>query len=83
MQDEKCCLLHALMNNLAIILGECELLEVEGHGGESPRLAIIRERAGHMADLVRHYDCPVEYQPTHDGLFKSLVRAAKSRVTTQ
>ena len=81
MEDKKCCLLHELMNNLAIVLGECELLEAEAHGKESPRLAIIRERASHMAELVRHYDCPVDYQPPHDGLIKSLVRAARSRVT--
>ncbi len=79
MEDNRCCLLHELMNNLAIVLGECELLEAEGHGTESPRLAIIRQRAGQMAELVRHYDCPVEYQPPQDGFFKSLMKSAKSR----
>ncbi len=80
MEDKKCSLLHDLMNNLAIVLGECELLELECGEKSSPRLEVIRERANHMADLVRHYDCPADYEPSHDGFIKSVFRAARSRV---
>lgn len=78
MEDKKCSLLHELMNNLAIVLGECELLESE-RGEKCPRLEVIRERANHMAELVRHYDCPADYEPPRDGFIKSVFRAARSR----
>ena len=80
MDDKKCYLLHDLMNGLAIILGECELLQLE-RANNSPRLEIIRERASQMAEVIRNYKCPVQYEPPPDGFFKSLIRAARHRVT--
>lgn len=80
MEDKQCYLMHELMNCLTVVLGESELLQANAglHGNE--RLTIIRDRANHMAELIRHYDCPAKYEPVPDGFFKTLVRAARSRV---
>lgn len=80
MQDKQCYLMHELMNCLTVVLGECELLLLKTSPEGKERLEIIRGRATHMASLIRHYDCPAEYEPAHDGFFKTLVRAARSRV---
>ncbi len=80
MEDKQCYLMHELMNCLTVVLGECELLQAKDGLEGNQRLAIIRERASHMARLIRHYDCPAQYEPAQDGFLRTLVRAARSRV---
>jgi len=80
MEEKRCYLTHELMNCLAIVLGECELLQVKDGLEGNERLEIIRERANHMAELIRHCDCSMEYEPPRDGFLKSLVRVARSYV---
>ncbi len=80
MEEKQCYLMHELMNCLTVVLGECELLQMKTDMQGTERLAIIRERANHMAQLLRHYDCAVEYKPAHDGFLRTLVRAAGLRV---
>ncbi len=80
MEEKRRCLLHELLNCLTVVLGECELLQVKDGLEGNERLAIIRERANHMAQVIRRYDCPAEYAPPRDGFFQTLFRAARSRV---
>ena len=80
MEEKQCFLVHELMNSLTIVLGECELLLLKAPEEGKERLQIIREQATHMAELIRHSDCPAEYDPHHDGLLEALFRSAGSNV---
>lgn len=58
---EPCPLIHDLINDLAIILGECELLE--GNLPDSiatDRLNVIRTAARRMAARIATRPCPVK-----------------------
>lgn len=80
MEEKQCYLMHELMNSLTIVLGECELLLLKTPGEGKERLEIIRERATQMAELIRHYECPTEYDPHQNGFLETLFRAARSHV---
>lgn len=58
---EPCSLAHDLINDLAIIVGECDLLDdslPEGDGAQ--RLKIIRATARRMADRIAYHPCPAK-----------------------
>jgi len=73
--DAKCDLLHQLINNLTVVLGECELLRDKACDEANQRLTIIQQRATFMTELIRHHQCPALPQaPRRVGLVRSLVR---------
>jgi signal transduction histidine kinase len=75
--DSKCELLHELLNSLTVVLGECELLQDKACQDANQRLTIIREKATHMTEIIRHYECLVpRYEPRREGVIRSIVRAA-------
>ncbi|HEU5401908.1 MAG TPA: hypothetical protein VFU86_11155 [Terriglobales bacterium] len=78
MEDRRCHLLHQLMNCLTVVLGECELLQMKAGLEDNRRLAIIHERAGYMAELIRHYDCPAEFESPGERFLKARPRSANS-----
>lgn len=80
MEEKHCRLMHELMNSLTVVLGECELLMLKASAESKDRLEIIRERTTHMAELIRHFDCPAEYEPRNEGFFESLFRASHPHV---
>lgn len=79
MEEKRCRLMHELMNSLTVVLGECELLLLKTPDEGKERLEIIRERATHMAELIRHYECPAEYEAPQDGFLQTLFRGTRSR----
>lgn len=60
---EPCSLAHDLINDVAIIMGECDLLAdsmTDRVGAE--RLGVIRTAARRMADRIAHRPCPVKVE---------------------
>ena len=78
MPDPNSALLHQLLNSLTVILGECELLQDEACVEANKRLAIIRERAAHMTQII----CQAQGQPVpppRQGFVRTILRAATGR----
>jgi len=73
--DPKCDLLHQLINNLTVVLGECELLRDQASEEANRRLTIVQQRAIYMTELIRQHQCPIpRQQPSRVGLIRSIVR---------
>jgi signal transduction histidine kinase len=60
-KPERCRLAHDLANNLAVILGNCEIL-LDGSGvspEQSKRLQAIRDASRSMTQALRSHTCPI------------------------
>lgn len=79
MEERHCRLMHELMNSLTVVLGECELLLLKSSDEGKERLEIIRERVTHMAEFIRHYECPADYEQPKDGFLDTPFRGTRSR----
>lgn len=62
---QRCTLAHELNNDLAIIIGECELLAdiLAGDAAALARLKIVRTTVLQMANRISTRPCPIEVEP--------------------
>lgn len=60
-QIEPCSLTHDLINDLAIIMGECDLLDGSlPEGVATQRLQVIRAATRRMAERIAYRPCPLK-----------------------
>lgn len=80
MDYSKCDLLHEFLNNLTVIIGQCELLRDETCADANLRLTIISERAHHMTEIIRHHECIAPpHAPRREGFIRAALRALAIR----
>jgi hypothetical protein len=71
-EAKKCPLMHELLNELTIIIGECELLkECEG---DRERVEAVMESANKMSALVMAHNCTNERQRLEAERYEQLVK---------
>lgn len=59
MDDNRCKLLHQILNGLTVVVGQCELMHDSTPEVVNRRLRVIEEHAKGLAELILQNECPV------------------------
>lgn len=63
MDDNRCKLLHRILNGLTIVVGQCELAQDSTREEANRRLQVIEAQAKELAELVLQHECQVLTEP--------------------
>jgi hypothetical protein len=64
--NNRCKLLHEILNGLTVVVGQCELIHDSIPEVANRRLRVIEERAKKMAELILQRECPAAQIDTPD-----------------
>ena len=56
----RCILTHELRNGIAVIVGECELIQAADEADVIRRLRVAKRTALHIADVLEQHECELE-----------------------